>query len=203
MRNVITLLAVASLALQTGCASISTVSNRTKTLLLMGGVGAAAAAAGYSLAPQDTRPEMSAAYFGAVGAAVAGAAGLFIFDEQKRTEELDRENGIMRKELAAFRDEGGSSREPQLLYETNAPFGKEIPSEYSGLVKPGHWSVYRLNQWVNQGEGTIIHQDRLVKLVPPQLTPANATDLTEGTVPSAKGPESSDSPVPKPTTQRK
>jgi hypothetical protein len=46
--------------------------------------------------------------------------------------------------------------------------------------------VYRLNQWVNQGEGTIIHQDRLVKLVPPQLTPANLTELPEGMVPSGK-----------------
>lgn len=183
MKKLMAVMIVGSLLMQTGCA---TMSNRTKTLLLMGGVGVAAAAAGYAVAPSDTRPEMSAAYFGAVGAAVGGAAGLFIFDEQKRSEDLERENGAMRKELAAFRDEGGSSKEPQLLYETTAPFGKEIPAEYSGLVKPGHWSVYRLNQWINQGEGTIIHQDRLVKLVPPQLTPATPTDLTEGVVPSAK-----------------
>jgi len=146
----------------------------------MGGVGAAAAAAGYAVAPNDTRPEMSAAYFGAVGAAVAGAAGLFIFDEQRRADELERESNVMRKELAAFRDEGGPSKEPQLLYETSAPFGKEIPAEYQGLVRPGHWSVYRLNQWVNQGEGTVIHQDRMVKLVPPQLTPATSQEVDPG-----------------------
>jgi len=36
--------------------------------------------------------------------------------------------------------------------------------EYQALVRPGHWSVYRLNQWVSQGEGALIHQDRMVKL---------------------------------------
>lgn len=178
MRSSGALLLMTLLLLETGCA---TMSNRTKTLLLMGGVGAAAAAAGCAVAPADTRPEMSAAYFGAVGAAVAGAAGLFIFDEQKRADELERENSVMRKELAAFRDEGGTTQEPQLLYETTAPFGKDMPAEYLGLVKPGRWSVYRLNQWVNQGEGTIIHQDRLVKLVPPQLTPATQPEVSEGT----------------------
>lgn len=181
MRVMDTVLLAGIVLAQSGCA---TMSNRTKTLLFMGGIGVAAASVGYVVAPQDTRPEMSAAYFGAVGAAAAGAAGLFIFDEQKRADELERQNEVMRKELSAFREEGGSSREPQLLYETSAPFGKEIPTEYQGLVRPGHWSVYRLNQWVQQGEGTVIHQDRLLKLVPPLLTPAAPPEVSEGMGPS-------------------
>ena len=173
--TVFTVVALGLLPTFTGCATLS---NRAKTLLLMGGVGMASASLGYALAPSDARPEMSATYFGAVGAAIAGVVGLFVFDEEKRSGELDRQNAVIKKELEAYRDEGGS-HEPELLYDGSAPFGKEIPTEYQGLVRPGHWSVYRLNQWVTQGEGTIIHQDRLMKLVPPQLNPVSAGEGSE------------------------
>lgn len=169
VRQGVAFFAIAALVASAGgCAT----TNRTKTLLLMTGVGAAAAGVGYSVAPRDERPEMHALYWGAAGAAVAGVAGLFLFDEQKRSEELERQAAVMRKELDAFRDEGGgASHEPRLLYETTAPFGRDIPEEYQSLVRPGRWSVYKLNQWVAQGEGTLVHHDRMVKLVPPQLTP--------------------------------
>lgn len=185
----ISALLLAGLLIFSGCATLS---NRQKTLLTMLGAGVVAGTAGAMLAPSDEKPLGHAALWGGVAAATTGAIGLFVFDEQKRSEEFQRENSVMRKEISAFRDEGSSSHEPTLLYETNAPFGKEIPSEYSGLVKPGRWSVYRLNQWVNQGEGTIIHQDRLVKLIPPQLTPMNATDLNETDKSSSKNTGSSE-----------
>jgi hypothetical protein len=177
-KNGVAVLAILSLVVTaSGCAT----TNRTKTLLLMTGVGAVAAGVGYSVAPRDERPEMHALYWGAAGAAVAGVAGLFLFDEQKRSEELERQATVMKKELDAFRDEGSTaSHGPQLLYETNAPFGRDIPGEYQGLVRPGRWSVYKLNQWVAQGEGTLVHHDRMVKLVPPQLTPKVQTESSEG-----------------------
>lgn len=172
--------AVAIVSLLVGAGGCAT-TNRTKALLLMSGVGAAAAGVGYSIAPRDEKPEMHALCWGAAGAAVAGVVGLFIFDEQKRSEELERQAVVMRKELDAFRDEGGgASHEPRLLYETNAPFGREIPGEYQSLVRPGRWSVYKLNQWVAQGEGTLVHHDRMVKLVPPQLTPKAQSISNEG-----------------------
>lgn len=157
-----------------GCAT----TNRGRTLTFMGGMGIAGAGAGYHFAPSQERPEMHAAFWGAVSAAVAGAVGLFIFDEQKRSDELERQATVMRKELESLRGEG-SSKEPQLLYETTAPFGKDIPDEYQNLVRPGRWSVYRLNQWVSHGEGTLIHQDRMVRLVPPQLSPHSSSQIDE------------------------
>jgi len=176
MKRAIAGLAALSFAVGAGgCAT----TNRTKTLLLMAGLGAASAGVGYSVAPRDERPEMHALYWGAAGAAVAGVAGLFLFDEQKRADELERQATVMRKELDAFRDEGGASHEPRLLYETSAPFGRDIPDEYQALVRPGRWSVYKLNQWVAQGEGTLVHHDRMVKLVPPQLTPKAQTESGE------------------------
>lgn len=166
-------LAVTGLVLSCGCAT-----NRAKTLLLMGGVGTLTAGAAYYLSPKDERPEMHALYGGAIGASGAAIAGLFIFDEQKRSEELERQAVVMRKELDVFRDEGSGAHEPRLLYETTAPFGKDIPSDYQSLVKPGSWSVYKLNQWVSQREGVMVHQDRMITLVPPQLTPKSETPKT-------------------------
>ena len=173
---------IVSLLLDLGCASLS---NRGKTLLLLGGVGLASGVAGYALSPSEVKPEMEGAYFSAIGAAVGGIAGLYLFDEEKRSEELLREKGVMQQELDSYRDEG-DSRQPELLYETLAPVGKEIPSEYAGLVRPGRWSVYRLNQWVTEGDGAMVHQDRLVKLVPPELTPEN-THFTEDAGSSVQG----------------
>jgi len=149
-----------------GCAT----TNRDKTILLMAGLGVVSAGVGMVSAPQGERKEMHALYGGMIGATAAAVGGLFLFDEQKRSAELERQALVMSKELDAFRDEGGG-HEPRLLYETTAPFGKDIPDEYQSLVRPGRWSVYKLNQWVSHGEGTLIHQDRMVKLVPPQLTP--------------------------------
>ncbi len=172
-----------TLTFSSACAT----TNRGRTLSLMGGVGLAGAAAGYTLSPPSERPEMHAAFFGALSAALAGLVGLFLFDEQKRSDELERQAGVMRKELDSLREEG-SSKEPQLLYETTAPFGKDIPDEYHSLVRPGRWSVYRLNQWVSQGEGTMIHQDRMIRLVPPQLSPNSQTSVSDGVNPTGEFP---------------
>lgn len=155
----------------TGCAT-----NRANTLLLMTGVGIAAASLAYSLSPPDERPEMHALYGGAMGAVASGVAGLFIFDEQKRSAEFQRQALVMKKELDSFKEYDGSSHGPELMYETKATIGKSMPAEYERLLKPGKWSVFKLNQWVTQGEGTLIHQDRMVKLIPPQLNPHEMED---------------------------
>lgn len=142
--------------------------------MLMGAMAAAGAAGGYALAPNNEKPEMHAAFGASVGAATGALIGLFAFDEERRSAEFERQAIALKKELDAIRDESvasGGATEPKLLYETSAPVGREIPSEYQGLVSPGRWSVYKLNQWVTQGDGVIIHQDRMVKLIPPQLTP--------------------------------
>jgi hypothetical protein len=134
------------------------------TAVVVGTIGALSA-------PSDEEPLAHAAMWGGSASAVAGVASLFIFDEQARANEALRQSEILKKELDSLRGEGTGS-EPKLLYETSAPFGKEVPHEYHNLVSPGKWSVYQLNQWVMQGEGTLIHQDRMIRLVPPTLSPA-------------------------------
>jgi hypothetical protein len=149
----------------TSCAS----TNRTKTLGMMFATGIAAGAGGALASPSTDRPEGHALLWAGIGTGVAAALGLYIFDEQSRSEELQRQNDVLKKSMAALN--GGDSAPAQLLYETKAPFGKDVPAEYRNLVKPGSWSVYKLNQWITQGENTVIHQDKMIKLLPPGLNP--------------------------------
>lgn len=150
------------------CSCAST--NHTKTLITMGVMGAGGATVGAITAPINENAAAHALLWGGVAAAVAGAAGMFIFDEEKRSDALLRENETIKKTLDALH---GASQSPVLLYETLAPLGKDIPSEYQSLVKPGRWSVYGLNQWILQGENVLIHQDKMMKLLPPEFNPNN------------------------------
>ncbi len=149
--------------------SCATMSNRTKTILAMVGTGLVAGAIGAATAPKDEQPGGHALMWGGLGAASAGVVGLFAFNEEAKREEADRKLEVLTKELSSLRDEGSS--EPTLLFQTNAPLGKDPPPEYRNLITPGKWSVYRLNRWVTEGENTLIHQDRMVRMIPPVLSP--------------------------------
>ncbi len=153
----------------------ATTSNRTKIITTMVVGAVLGGTVGAMSAPKNEQAAAHGLLWGGVTAASVGVAGLFIFDEQKRSAEFERQGVLLRKELDAVRGEGAGYHGPQLLYESNAPFGKDIPTEYQPLVRPGQWSVYKLNQWIPHGEGLLIHQDRMVKLVPPQLSPNNQT----------------------------
>lgn len=69
------------------CAS----TNRTKTLLSMGVLGAGGAAAGALSAPKNENAAGHALLWGAVSAAVTSVVALFVFDEQKVTIQLARD----------------------------------------------------------------------------------------------------------------
>lgn len=150
--------------LVTGCAT----SNRTKTLWSMTLAGAASSGAGYATAPKDESSTGHALLWGGVGAAVVGALGLFLFDEQRRSTELSRENEVLKRTLDGLT---GKDDTGKLVLDTQSPFGKDVPQEYKSLIKPGRWSVYALDHWVLQGEHTLIHQDKMVRLIPPELSP--------------------------------
>lgn len=156
------------ISIQLLCSCAST--NRSKTLITMSLVGLAAGAVGALTAPQNEQAALHGAFWGTVGAAASGAAGMYIFDEQSKSEDLEKENLVLKKTLDALRGDSVGA-EQKLLYQTSAPIGKEVPTEYRNLVKPGRWSVYQLNSWVEQGENTIVHQDRMMRLDPPALAP--------------------------------
>ncbi len=148
-----------------GCA---TMSNRTKTILTSVGAGLVAGTIAANLAPKDENPAVHAAVWGGSTAAATAIAGLFVFDEQKRSDELNRKLQIAESELSALRGES-SEKEARLIYDSDSAMGRELPNEYRNLVRPGKWSLYRVNQWVAQGENTLVHQDRILQIQPPQF----------------------------------
>lgn len=167
MRFKSTILSVLFITNLTGCAHLS---NKEKTLIAMAAGVVVGGTVGYLTTPKDgSNPVAHATLFAGVTSAAAGGAGLFIFDESKKTEEALRQAEILKKELDAAR-ETSSSTASQLDSEMPSFAGsKELPKELQSLVKPGKWQLYRLNHWRAQSDSVLIHEDRMLKLTPPQL----------------------------------
>jgi hypothetical protein len=132
------------------------------------GFGAVGASIGAFTAPKDEARSGHALLWGGLSAAAGFAAGSFLFDEQKRSDELDRQVGVLKKSLSALSGEGD---EPKPILESSSVFSKDLPAEYKGLIRPGRWSIYQINQWVVNGENTLVHQDKMIRLLQPELFP--------------------------------
>ncbi len=158
-----------------GCAGMPT---HTKNLLIMSAAGSIGATVGALSAPQNESKVGHALMWGGVSAATAGAAALIFNNDSKTISDFQNQIEVSRKENAMLRGDVGNGS-AELLYEIKNPYGpdgKEFPAEYRHLVKPGQWRVYKLDQWVSQGEGTMIHQDKMISIIPPQLNPRSAVD---------------------------
>ena len=40
------------------------------------------------------------------------------------------------------------------------------------MINPGEWKIYALDQWIEDSENKLIHQDKMMELIPPSLIPA-------------------------------
>jgi len=175
-----TIATIAALLFLSGCAT-----NRAKALwtgVLLGSVGATV---GALTAPQNENPTGHAVLWGGAGAAAGLAAGMFLFDEQKRSDELTRQNDVLKKSLSGLSGGDATSGE-KVLFESDNSFEKAVPKEYRHLVRPGQWSVYQLDTWTLQGENTLVHQDKMIRLLPPEL---NLQTLTNPENPERKNDE--------------
>lgn len=155
--------------LTTSCAS-----NRAKTIVTMLGAGAAGAAIGASTAPANESTSGHALLWAGVTASAAAIASMFIFDEHARAQDLEKQNSSLQKALSSI---NGTSSE--LIYENGQSFSKDLPPEYKSLIQPGRWSIYKLDQWSAQGENTLVHQDKMIKLQPPGLNPNLKSETSE------------------------
>lgn len=151
------LLFILSICILSGCAS----TNRGKTLQAMAVAGLAGALYGAS------RPEaknQNAALYAGVAASSAGVFGLYQWDSEQDSERLRREAQNAMEEIERL-------RAPKRLFESPATFGAKIPEKYRSLIQPGAWRVSEIDQWVEDGENRLIHQDLIMELVPPTLNP--------------------------------
>ena len=162
-QNVTVTLVVALMACS--CASMP---NRTKTILTMVGTGLVVGTIAANRAPVEENPGTIGFLWGGSSAALAGAISLYVFDEQHRSEIFEKQLNASQKEVDVLRGEG-DGRSPAPIFDSESGLERQLPKEYQGLVQPGKWSIYKINSWVSQGDNTLVHQDKMVRIIPPQF----------------------------------
>ncbi|MDZ4083313.1 MAG: hypothetical protein U1E10_10275 [Bdellovibrionales bacterium] len=100
---------------------------------------------------------------GSLGALAAGL-GLFLFNDDGEALKVKLERDILKLELE-------KKSKGTLIKELPATFSAKIPKQYLPLVRPGSWKVLEVDQWVEDGENRLVHQDKIMELVPPSLAP--------------------------------
>ncbi|MBS1972657.1 MAG: hypothetical protein JSU04_20280 [Bdellovibrionales bacterium] len=147
------------IALTTGCAH-TTKERVFQNMLIAGATGVV-----LGQQKEDYKTTYSTMY-GGMAAAVAGAITLYLNDPDKEAEKLREEIRVMKTQL----DQIG---EPRLATQTPATFGAKVPNKYKSMINPGEWRVYEINQWIEDGDNRLIHQDKIMELTPPSLIPSS------------------------------
>jgi hypothetical protein len=109
-------------------------------------------------------PQQNASMFAALGAAGGALGSLYNSDPDKKIDELKLETQKLKSELDGFSN-------PKVMFETPATFNSKIPEKYKKLISPGEWKISEIDLWVEDSENRLIHQDKIMDLIPPSLKP--------------------------------
>lgn len=116
-----------------------------------------------------SKPENRSAYmtmWAGVGAAAGAAFAVYQNDPDEEANRLRAETARVKAELDRLHD-------PKIEAQTSAFFGSKVPEKYRALINPGEWRVSKIDQWVEDDENRLIHQDLVMELVPPSLNPVS------------------------------
>lgn len=105
-------------------------------------------------------------------AAGAAAISLLINDPDQEIEKI-------RKETLQIKSELDQVLNPTLTNQFPGTLNGKIPAKYKGLIQPGEWKIYALDQWVEDGENRMVHQDKIMELIPPSLRPVQSKIKTK------------------------
>lgn len=106
----------------------------------------------------------NALLFGALGGVIGALVGLYRNDPDQKVFELQTANNQLKADLDRF-------QHPQVLLESPATFNAKIPAKYRKLINPGQWKISEIDQWIEESENRLIHQDLVMELIPPSLNP--------------------------------
>jgi hypothetical protein len=140
-----------------GCASLSA---RNKTLLTMAASGTAGAIIG---AQQNSHKRENTALFATTGAASGAVLGLLVFDPDQEKTELRTKSRALEKELHSFKQNS------TVVAEGSSTLSAPIPDDLRGLISPGKWRRYKLDQWVPDTEENNVwyRQTEKFEVIPP------------------------------------
>ena len=142
------------------CLSCAT-TPRQKVLRDMG----IAAVLGYSLGQQkDIDKNSYSTAYAFTGAVIAEVIGLLAYDFHEKENLLLKENEKLKLKL----DE---ALNPILVNSGPGTLSGKIPEKYQSLVNPGEWKIFKTDKWIEEDENVLVHQDKIMQLVPPSLKP--------------------------------
>jgi len=155
-------LLIALSALACGLSSCATTPNR-KTLQWMAGAGLAGAVVGTTR--QEFKTE-NAVLYGSVAAATAAVVGLLLNSSDREIDTLRSENISLSSKLKDLE----LKYQPKLIQEGSSLASTPLPKDISGLVRPGSWRRYSLDQWVQDEANPNIwyRQKEMFEFIPPQ-----------------------------------
>lgn len=127
-----------------------------RNMVVAGAIGAAVGAS------KEEFKTSHAVMYGSSAAAIAAALSLWVYDPDKEINEAKKQAEFYKSQLDSF--------DPKRV-ETRSSLGGKIPDKYKNLILPGELNISQIDQWVDDGENRLIHQDQIVELLPPSLRP--------------------------------
>lgn len=146
---------ILSTLLLSGCAT--TIKGQTLEWSIIG--ASAGAAYGYS---RSEYKDKNAMMFAAIGAATGALLSIYKQDPDGKITKLNDENLKLKKDLESFTN-------PKTVYQSPAMFDSKVPDKYKRLIQPGEWRISEIDQWIEDSDNRIIHQDKMMELIPPSL----------------------------------
>ena len=124
-----------------------------------------AGSAGYLIGIQ--REENKNAYgllYASSAAAGAALITTYLYDDDSEAERLVNENKKLKQELEKVYS-------PSLVYQGSGTMNGKVPEKYKNLVNSGELKIFAMDEWIEDGENRLIHQDKMMELIPPSLVP--------------------------------
>jgi len=138
-----------------GCAT-----NQGKRWTATGTAVAAGVGLGIANAPAGERKELHAVFWGSLLGLGAALISQEVFSDQKEIDRLAAENEKQRLQLDIIQNAN-----TVLLREGKGYFKSQSGEELfsSGKAK---WRLYQIDKWVKNGPNQLIHQDKMVEILP-------------------------------------
>ena len=112
-----------------------------------------------------SKPENKSAnalLYSGITASTIGAVSVYLSSIDQTESQLKAENKKLKDDLEAIQS-------PKTIYQSPAMFNSKIPDKYKKLIQPGEWRISEIDQWFEDSENRIIHQDKIMELIPPSL----------------------------------
>ena len=129
-------------------------------------LGATAIGFAYGHARESSQKQNGVLY-GSAFAATSALAGIYIFDEEDRSEKFRKETIRLQTELDELKRQMTPARESFSRFQVSRT--DEIPNELKGLIQPGSMRVYEINRWEEDGENRLVFKTKAVEFEPPSL----------------------------------